>query len=109
MSANSKKQVSKLSNHLVRNSVQLAVLAALAAGGAATRAQAQAAPADNTPIQEVVVTGTLIKRANAETAEAVTILKADALKDQGIVNLEQALNTITSANPSVNIATAVGT
>ena len=60
-------------------------------------------------MQEVVVTGTMIKRVDAETAEAVTILKADALKDQGITNVEQVLNTLTSANPSVNIASAVGT
>jgi iron complex outermembrane receptor protein len=60
-------------------------------------------------LQEVVVTGSLIKRANAETAEAITIIKADALKDQGIVNVEQALNTLTSNTPSVNIAQAVGT
>ena len=75
-------------------------------------AMAQQAPAsadDNGPIQEVIVTGTMIKRPSAETAEAITVLKADALKDQGIVNVEQALNTITSANPSVNIATSVGT
>jgi iron complex outermembrane receptor protein len=71
--------------------------------------QAPASADDNTPIQEVVVTGTMIKRPSAETAEAVTILKADALKDQGIVNVEQALDTITAANPSVNIATSVGT
>jgi iron complex outermembrane receptor protein len=60
-------------------------------------------------MQEVVITGTMIKRVDAETAEAVTILKADALKDQGITNVEQVLNTLTSANPSVNMATAVGT
>jgi iron complex outermembrane recepter protein len=75
-------------------------------------ARAQQAPTsadDNTPIQEVIVTGTMIKRPNAETAEAVTVLKADALKNQGIVNVEQALNTLTSAAPEVNIATAVGT
>jgi len=59
-------------------------------------------------LQEIVVTGSMIKRPNAETAEAVTILKADALKDQGIVNVEQAINTLTAANPSVNIASAVG-
>ena len=58
---------------------------------------------------KIVVTGTMIKRVNAETAEAVTILKADALKDQGIQNVEQAMNTLTSANPSVNVATAIGT
>jgi iron complex outermembrane recepter protein len=112
MSGNSKKQVSNLSNNLIRHSVHFAVLAALAAGGAVTQVQAQQAPAaapDNGPIQEVIVTGTMIKRTNAETAEAVTVLKADALKDQGIVNVEQALNTLTANNPSLNIAASVGT
>jgi len=97
MSANSKKQVSNLSNNLIRNSVHLAILAALAAGGAATRAQAQQAPADNTPIQEVVVTGSLIKRPSAETTEAVTIVTADSLKDQGITTIEQAVQQISAA------------
>jgi outer membrane receptor protein involved in Fe transport len=75
-------------------------------------ATAQQAPATttapDTELQEIVVTGSMVKRPNAETAEAVTILKADALKDQGIVNVEQAINTLTAANPSVNIASAVG-
>jgi len=80
-----------------------------------TAALAQQAPSSSVddsnkpPMEEVVVTGTMIKRVNAETAEAITVLKSDALKDQGIENLEQALSTLTSANPSVNIATAVGT
>ena len=74
-------------------------------------AQEQTREADSpeTPVlQEVVVTGSMIKRPAAETAEAVTILKADSLKDQGVVNVEQALNTLTSAAPSVNIASNVG-
>lgn len=80
-----------------------------------TAAHAQQAPSSsvdesNKPqMEEVVVTGTMIKRVNAETAEAITVLKSDSLKDQGIENLEQALSTLTSANPSVNIASAVGT
>src|ERR1700691_6273578 len=76
-------------------------------------AMAQEAPATTAApepeLQEIVVTGTMIKRPNAETAEAVTILKVDALKEQGIVNLEQAINTLTSSNTPVNIATVVGT
>ncbi len=97
MSANSKKQGSRLPNHLVRHSVHFAVLAALAAGGAATRVQAQQAPADNTPIEEVVVTGSLIKRPSTETTEAVTIVTADSLKDQGITTIEQAVQQISAA------------
>ncbi len=67
------------------------------------------ATGDSAELQEIVVTGSMIKRPNAETAEAITILKADVLKDQGIVNVEQAINTLTSTNPSVNIASVVGT
>jgi iron complex outermembrane recepter protein len=105
-----KKQGSILSNHFVRHSIHLAVIAALAAGSAAAQAQqAPAAPADTGQLQEVIVTGTLLKRTNAETAEAVTVLKADALKDQGIVNVEQALSTLTANNPALNIASSVGT
>ncbi len=105
----SNKQGSNRSQNLIRNSVHVAVLAALATATAAAQAQqAPASPADD-QIQEVIVTGSMIKRSNAETAEAVTVIKADILKDQGIVNVEQALNTLTSNTPSVNISSAVGT
>ncbi len=59
-------------------------------------------------LQTVVVTGTLIARPASETAEAITIVKADALKNQGIVNVEQALNTLTNNVPAINISAAVG-
>ena len=59
-------------------------------------------------LETVVVTGTLISRPAAETAEAITILKADTLKDQGVENVEQALNMLTSNAPAINIASAVG-
>jgi iron complex outermembrane receptor protein len=88
-----------------RQAIGLAVAVAIASS-----ANAQTAPSKDQPeLQEIVVTGSMIKRVNAETAEAITILKADALKDQGIENVEQAMSTLTSANPSINIASAVGT
>jgi iron complex outermembrane recepter protein len=75
-------------------------------------AMAQQAPdssaSDTTELTEIVVTGSMIKRVNAETAEAVTILKADMLKDQGVTTVEQAMNTLTSNAPSTNIAANVG-
>ena len=89
------------------------IAAGLAASLISVTAMGQAAPvsanAATPEIEEVVITGTLIKRVDAETAEAITILKADALKDQGITNLEQMMNSLTSANPSVNVAQSVGT
>jgi len=78
----------------------------------ATSVPAPASADNNAPVatlQTVVVTGTMIARPAAETAEAITVLKADALKNQGITNVEQALGTLTSNTPSLNIASAVGT
>lgn len=60
-------------------------------------------------LQTVVVTGSMIARPAVETAEAITVLKADALKNQGITNVESALNTVTSNTPAINIASAIGT
>ncbi|HEY1888895.1 MAG TPA: TonB-dependent receptor [Steroidobacteraceae bacterium] len=70
----------------------------------------EAAPTTAAPptLQTVIVTGSMIARPSAETAEAITILKSDALKNQGITSVEQALNTVTSNTPAVNIASAVG-
>lgn len=66
------------------------------------------APATVPELQTVVVTGTMIARPAAETAEAITIVKTSALKDMGIVNVEETMNTITSSNPTINIASSVG-
>lgn len=55
----------------------------------------------------VVITGTLIARPAAETAEAITVVKADSLKDMGLVTLEQAVDQLTSNVPGVNVAQAV--
>ena len=93
--------------HLLSAGIAIASLASLSAFG---QQQAPAASSSDAPeLQEIVVTGSMIKRVNAETAEAITILKSDDLKAQGIENVEQALGTLTSATPSINIASAVGT
>jgi iron complex outermembrane recepter protein len=109
--AKSKKRGSNLSNNLIRRSVHLVTVVALAAASAAAQAQEAPAPASdaNAPLQEVVVTGTMIRRPAAETAEAVTVLKADDLKAQGVTSIEQALSTLTGNNSGINIASSVGT
>ena len=96
-----------MTNKYAKRAFPVAALAALA--GTATAQTAPQVASDQVELQEIVVTGSMIKRVNAETAEAITILKADDLKAQGIENVEQALSTLTSANPSINIASAVGT
>ncbi len=88
------------------------VVTFMGAPASAQPAAATSSSTSDTPqaeLQEIVVTGSMIKRANAETAEAITILKSDNLKDLGITNVEQVMNQLTSSNTSVNTATAVGT
>ncbi|HTW75022.1 MAG TPA: TonB-dependent receptor [Steroidobacteraceae bacterium] len=60
-------------------------------------------------LQEVVVTGTMIARPAAETAEAITLLNADSLTKQGVTNVEEAMYQLTTNTPAVNVAQAVGT
>lgn len=62
------------------------------------------APAAPMQLQTVVVTGTLISRADAETAEPITIMKADVLQNEGLTNVEQAVDQITANVPGLNIA-----
>ena len=117
-----KKPSDTRSRNLIRNafchSLSALALGTVFMGGLAFGQQAATASqgptvsssADTTDqLQEIIVTGSLIKRANAETAEAITILKSDALKDLGIENVEQALNQLTSSNSSLNVASSVGT
>jgi iron complex outermembrane recepter protein len=86
-------------------------LAAFAAGQASAMLASGVAWAQDQAqtLGPVTVTGSMIKRADAETAEAVTVLKADTLRAEGITSLEQVIGVLTSATPSVNIATSVGT
>ena len=97
-----------------------AALALIGAGGMAAYGQSAGATQTTTPsssvtatvappvLQTVVVTGTLLARPAAETAEAITIVQASAIKDQGITNVEEALNTLTNNVPAMNISSAVG-
>ncbi len=75
---------------------------------AQTTASPPANPLPPPVLQTVVVTGTLIARPAAETAEAISIISATTLQNQGIVNVEQALNTLTSNNPTINVSASVG-
>lgn len=98
-------------HHLIRRS-----LPAVASTVFCVSASAQSAPVADTAAsgvpsasaQRVEVTGSMLARTNAETAEAITILTSDDLKSAGITTVEQALVRI-SANQSNQVtATSVG-
>ena len=72
----------------------------------AGQASAQTAPAaPGTTVDEVVVTGSLIRRTGVETPSPVTVLTAESLRNSGIVTVADALRTV-SADNSGTIPTA---
>ena len=89
------------------------ITAGLCASLVALTAMGQDAPTSSNAtapeMQEVVVTGSMIRRVNAETAEAVTTVKIDDLKDLGVTSTEQALALITSNNATITTASNVAT
>ncbi|CAM3735353.1 TonB-dependent receptor plug domain-containing protein [Roseateles saccharophilus] len=75
----------------------------LAAVGGSSYAQQQS----ETQLDRVVVTGSMIPRTMSETTEAMTVIKAESLKDMGITTVEQALALVSSNQPGVITASAV--
>ncbi|MDG2534217.1 TonB-dependent receptor [Sphingomonas sp. HITSZ_GF] len=62
-------------------------------------AEPQAAPtAAEEPADSIVVTGSLFRRANAETPSPVTVLSAEALEQRGINTVSEALQRVSAGN-----------
>lgn len=70
-------------------------------------AQAQSSDDSEQP-QRISITGSSIKRVDAETAVPVTVIKADTLKAQGITTVEQAMQLLTANQSSSVTSGAVG-
>jgi len=80
--------------------------------GATCAAQAQqatdtskAATKAEPEITEVIITGSLIKKANNTAVSPIVSLSADAIKQTGTVTLETALNALPSVTPAGTAAT----
>jgi iron complex outermembrane receptor protein len=87
---------------LVSTAVRRTLLAAaIAAGGAlpTTVALAQEAPgAKDQPLEEVVVTGSILRRTDAETPSPVTVLSAETLEERGINTVSEAIQRLSANN-----------
>jgi iron complex outermembrane receptor protein len=59
-------------------------------------------------LERVEITGSAIKRIDAETAVPVTVVKMDDLKKQGVTTIEQALATISASQSILGTSQAVG-
>ncbi|MBK6672440.1 MAG: TonB-dependent receptor [Proteobacteria bacterium] len=84
---------------VVRLSVRRALLAA-AAAVAATQSPASfaAAPAADSELEEVVVTGSILRRTDAESPSPVTVLSSETLEERGINTVAEAVQRLTANN-----------
>lgn len=80
----------------------------LIAFGSTLLTVAPGAFAQDTTVQRVEITGSAIRRVDAETAVPVTVIKADELKAQGITSVEQILASISAAQVSTTTSQVVG-
>jgi iron complex outermembrane receptor protein len=86
-------------DHLLRRTIRGLLTASAAATLFAASAGAQQAPASAPELQEIVVTGSLIKRTDTETPSPVQIITAEDIKNSGYTNVSDVLRTL-SANGS---------
>jgi iron complex outermembrane receptor protein len=80
----------------------------LLAFGSSLLTIAPGAFAQDTTVQRVEITGSSIKRVDAETSEPVTVIKADDLKKQGVTTVEQIMQNVSAMQVQQTSAQAVG-
>ena len=90
------------------DSTDSAADAATGNDAAVPAAAAVAAMPATTQLKRVEVTGSAVRRADAETAVPVTILRAEELKKQGVTTTEQMVQRITGSQSMMNSAGSVG-
>lgn len=91
-----------------RFAISVSILSFAAATAAPARAQSESpAPADQEAAanEQIVVTGSLIRRPNNTAVSPIVTVGSDAIKEAGTVNLNDALNQFPSFTTSGNAAT----
>lgn len=89
-----------------RTVVSRAVITAL--WGTAAMVASQETLAQQTSLERVEITGSAIRRVDAETALPVTVLKTEDLKQQGFTTVQDIVNTISGNQSSTGTSQAVG-
>ncbi|MGH6610341.1 MAG: TonB-dependent receptor plug domain-containing protein, partial [Burkholderiaceae bacterium] len=96
---------------LKRTRLSLAISAAFGAGlvafAPAVVAQTQAQPRPQT-LDRVEVTGSLLRRTDAETALPITIIRSEDLVRQGITTAEQAVGRIAANQSLIGVSQGIG-
>src|SRR5688500_8726353 len=95
------REIPMMSSYSVRCAVRRALFAAAIAAGALPSSQvfAQAAPASDTEeLEEVIVTGSILRRTDAETPSPVTVISSEELEQRGINTVAEAVQRLSANN-----------
>ncbi|MBO4968272.1 MAG: energy transducer TonB, partial [Pseudomonas sp.] len=88
---------------------QLQAAEVTAADSSATVSSADTAPAPaTTQLDRVEVTGSAIRRVDAETAVPITILRAEQLRNEGVTTTAEIMQRVTGNQSLRNSASSVG-
>ena len=93
------------------HSVRGRMLATSMMGGLAIAAAMAVQPAfaqDDVAVEEIIVTGSRIRRVETETSAPVSVVTAQTLTDRGVVQVGEMLNQISSNAPSFAMADGTG-
>jgi iron complex outermembrane receptor protein len=99
-----------LKRTVLAKSLLIAFSGSAAMYAAPSFAQDAAAP-DSTPtqqLQRVEITGSAIRRIDAETAVPITVIKIDDLKKQGVTTIEQVMASVSSMQMQQGTSQVVG-
>lgn len=79
-----------------------ALLPAAAFVALPSAAYAQSSPDSDDTGAEIVVTGSRISQPDLKSNSPITVVSGEALQDQGVVNVEEALNQLPQVTPGLN-------
>ena len=65
-------------------------------------------PAADRPIEEIIVTGSRIRRSVDDSIAPITTLGGEVFAERGYISVAEALNEVTSINPQRNLAPGTG-
>ena len=86
---------------------RIAAAVLMTVGGFSAWAQTPS-DAPTTQMERVTITGSAIKRLDAETAVPVTVFRMKDIQQQGLTTVEQILGTLTASQASLGTSQAVG-
>src|SRR6186713_2979192 len=84
-------------NRMVSDAVRRSLLAAALAASALPSSQVFAQEQEE-PLEEVIVTGSILRRTDAETPSPVTVISSEDLEKRGLNTISEAVQRLSSNN-----------